>query len=386
MTTYPTNIKVLDNSTSNAVMESEDISQQTLYELSIPVSTLDTNSRLRIKTLISRVVGVPLADPVIECETCQVDSEAGLQTLTVMNTLMPNTTENGVSSWGHVGENNGNHDIYQYTFNQTYTGQSFDNNPYVKLYRIRGTNYTRVAKVITLSTSDMDHEVQFMIGVADEPCYGLKATVTIASNIPNGAYIYFPNNGLQVLCDDGGADFFINTFTVKDDIIFLSKSNSYKLFSFYKSGELITSSTTLADNGYTEPLSMHAIADSMYVLTGGTPNKIHKINVSNLNLVTTWGITVNATPITTIKAIYAVSHNLIYFLYVSAGVNVVGIGYLHTSTGQSTIVDSSIQLERELLGNVSLHFKRFANSSKGYFYIGQTGRYDIIKIGPLNCV
>jgi len=96
MTTYPTNIKVLDNSTSNAVMESEDISQQTLYELSIPVSTLDTNSRLRIKTLISRVVGVPLADPVIECETCQVDSEAGLQTLTVMNTLMPNTTEMGL--------------------------------------------------------------------------------------------------------------------------------------------------------------------------------------------------------------------------------------------------------------------------------------------------
>jgi hypothetical protein len=68
-TTYPTNVIVLDNSTVNSVMESEDVTLQTLYSLGIEANTLTSNSKLRIKVLLSRVVGTPLTD-FVDCELC----------------------------------------------------------------------------------------------------------------------------------------------------------------------------------------------------------------------------------------------------------------------------------------------------------------------------
>lgn len=387
MTTYPTNIKVLDKSIVNGVMEEEDVTPQTLYTLGIDAGTVSASSRLRIKVTLSRVVGTPLADPVLDCELCTAESLPEGQILSEVATLTPKRLNTGSGSFSYVGEFDQSHEIYELVYitdQPTVPGTLFDDNTNLKLYRIRGNTFKKVRKVITTTTTALDHEAVLRHGYADEPVYVMTSTVTILSNAPEGAYIYFVNDKLQIFIPYQAVGSNYDCYAIKDRIIYLSQgqgvSASLKVDKWNTSGALLKSSTAIQSAGFTDIRGLQAFEDSVYVLANDT---LVKLDNQNLAIQGSWNLSSRGT----IRAFYVVSNNLAYFVY-----DPLGIAYVTMGNNTITDVDTSVTHTTNInfatgtvfgIRNV-LHFKKIGDNP-GYFYYAGNDNNIIMVIGPLEC-
>ena len=385
MTTYPTNIRVLDKDITNSVMEEADITAQELYTFYIAPNTLDTNSKLRIKAVLSRVSGTPLAESDVTCIPCSEGGRVVSQQLVQDRILTPTSDTSGFGSFSYVGEYQGQHEIYEgiYSFKYGSTA-TFDLDPNWVLYRIRKNNFKKVAKVLTTTFSDLGiADVQPIHGIADEPTYAMSAIVSISSNAPDGFYLYYVNGKTQVSCPSFG-QFYDSFYAVFDRNIFLVERNTATIRKFNEVGEALLNSTAIYGGGYGIPIAMHALDDFLYVLTFS--NNIIKCNASTLAIITVWPLS----PVTTAIALFASSHSNIYFSFGSP--NVLGIAALNTGTGVITYIDSGITLTEGIgFGIRSVLYFKALEGKPGYFYttssaVFGTGGYSrIMRIGPIDC-
>jgi hypothetical protein len=387
MTTYPTNVKVLDKDITNEVMEEAIVSRQDLYNLYIEPNTLETNSKLRIKATLSRVVGTPLPDSDVTCITCSEGGRAVPQELVQDRILSPRNSLSGYGSFSYVGEANGKHEIYEgiYSFDFT-TAATFDIDRNWRLYRIRNNDFKVVNKVLTTTFDNLGiADAQPIHGISDEPAYGFSAIVSISSNAPQNFYLYYVTDKLQIGFD-GYGQFYGSTFTIEDRKVFLIETNTGYIRGFRSatSAILFASNTTLSGI-YGTPTAFHALGGFLYVLTDN--NIIVKLLQDDLTVVTSWSLS----PIATARALFAVNKSLIYFSFGALGV--LGIAALNTGTGEFTIIDSSIVLTESIgFGTRStLIFKAIDGQDSGYFYttgsatFGTGGGSRIMRIGPVSC-
>lgn len=230
MTTYPTDVVVLDKSLVDTVMEEATVETQEMYSLYIPANTLDVGSRLRITVNLSRVIADSVPNAEVSCANCGPESLRGqMGDLTVE--LFIGLPANSAISWSHVDETN---TIYLLTANRS-CGLSAGYVNYqlcCKLWEFIGSKGQQRSLIpFVRGNGDSENDAtggNFRIGQSDVPVYAFT-TPAFAGGGP-GYNIFEPVSGSYFWLEFSGDFFakvnnhyyvggaaFINHYEVPDD-------------------------------------------------------------------------------------------------------------------------------------------------------------------------
>lgn len=374
-------VQVLDKSIVNLTMTPKILTQQSMYSYNIPTGTLSNESRLRIKLTLSRVVGTPLNNTNFACDICHDDAKPGAQELSEVKTIIANQNETA-GSFSFIDDINGEAEIYQavYVPADALSG-TFDNNTGLKLYKIRESDTTQIAKILTTTDDDLNSG-SLTLGVSDEPAYAIYFLVSFSSTAPAGLYLYRVNSREQYYFPTIDSSY--GYFALANNKVYLIADSATGtptniIRKFELNGTVINSSNALPNAGYTNVRAYQIFGNYLWVLS---QNTIIKLDTTNLAIVAQYPL--GKSPC---RAFTVVSENLIYFYYGN-----ISIAYLDLGNGQVTDVDVDVTKTTALSFNdgtgfpirFNMFFKKIDNNP-GYIYLGSESTPHILKIGPIGC-
>jgi hypothetical protein len=380
------NVTVLDKAIENAVMEPEDLTAQTMYELVINANTLGTTSRLRINFELSRVVGTPLPESDVGCNPCHENAPitAGLTMSEIATFTPPNgvrtqtAATSGINSIAYMTASEGSVLYYQSFFKWDFAADPLpviDDNPNHYVFKCVDGEYTQITKVLTTTDDDFFTPL-YAVGISDRPVYVLFPATTFHANAEHGTYLYYLDTYIQVFIPTHR----MQVFSILDDIFYgltdpddtiIAKANA-------ETGTIIATYSTILDAGFSNIKAIHAKGEWVYILANDTVIKC----TQSLEIVATYALGLSSC-----RAMWVVDDSLIYIMH-----GLVGISHLQPGTGTVTTIDASIDKTTVYEVNDSttfpiyfrLQFQKIGTNS-GYFYLVSDHDNRVMKIGPVPC-